>query len=94
MKKINQILRKISKVNYPSQYEVEFLVEWTTAVNYLSSGTISGSPIKQAFEKADQERMDVGDYAFGNSSPWSVKNMRNKPKVYWNNEKAKRLGLQ
>lgn len=96
MERFNEIFddRSLFKLeegrDYPSQDEVDFLYEWTEATNNLTTGRISGSPIKQAFEQSDMMRMKVWDYAFGDRSPWTVD--RRKGPI-WDNNKASKLGL-
>ncbi len=85
----------MSKKNYPRQDEAQALIEWTNAVNevYLSSCDIS-ELFQRKFNRADKIRQSLWKRVFGDRSPWSVKVRKNrKVTFYWNDDKAKKLGL-
>lgn len=87
----------MSKRDYPKQDEAQALIEWTNAVNevYLSSCDIS-EVFQRKFKRADKIRQSLYKRVFGVSSPWSVKVTKTKNRklaFYWNDDKAKKLGL-
>lgn len=83
------------KKDYPRQDEAQALIEWTNAVNdvYLSSCDIS-EIFQKKFKRADKIRQSLWERVFGVNSPWSVTTKKNrKLTFYWNDDKAKKIGL-
>lgn len=76
---------------YPSQAEAEALVEWINAIDNLSFG--GSSIVRREFEKADKIRIVIWDRIFGDTSPWAVRKGRREREVYWDEQKAKNIGL-
>lgn len=82
----------MSSLKYPSQYEAEAMCDWYNASNQMWFG---GAPmVREAFEKAEQIRIKLHMKVFGGESPWSIKRNKNgKAVVFWDKDKAEKLGL-
>ena len=81
-------------VNYPRQDEAQAVVDWFKGMNhvYLGSCEISDQ-LKEAFEKAESIRRSEWKRIFGDDSPWSHKGNGKSLSLVWDDDKAKRLGI-
>ena len=87
------------KKNYPRQDEAQMLADWWSAIStiYPSSSDIN-EETRNAFNKAEEIRIELHRKVFGSDSPWSarIKHLRsgNKMEIYWDDNKARSLGLE
>lgn len=79
-------------VKYPPQYDAEYLIEYTQAVQGLSAGGLSPQ-MQKLHQKIQSIHQKEWQRVFGDKSPWSVKLGGRKPKVIWDKFKAEKLGL-
>jgi len=81
------------KKKYPTQYDAESLADWFWNANKVFLGGAS-KEIRKAFYECENVRLKMHQEVFGNNSPWSMRKLPNgKPQVYWDHNKAKKLGL-
>lgn len=83
---------------YPSQDEAQMMADWWYGINHVYTGSSDIRPeTKQVFENTEKLRTALHAQIFGVNSPWSchVKRLKSGDKlvVYWDNDKATRLGL-
>ena len=83
--------------SYPTQQEVDFMVEWWERMNGLgmSAGFMdSDSVVKALYEKAESDRANEWQRIFGENSPWRADVHGKTLKASWDNNKAVRLGVK
>ena len=81
-------------VNYPGQDEAQAVVDWFKGMNnvYLGSCEVSDQ-LREAFEKAESIRRSEWERIFGDNSPWNHKGNGKSLSLVWDDDKAKRLGI-
>ena len=78
-------------IKHPSEAEVRLLINWSNSLVFPLTGS---QVVKDAFHKAEDYRLKVWDWVFGDNSPWSVKRgSKTMYSYFWDEDKAKRLGL-
>ena len=81
-------------VNYPGQDEAQAAIDWFKGTNnvYMTSCDISDQ-LREAFEKAETIRQSECERIFGDNSPWNHKGDGQSLSLVWDDDKAKRLGI-
>lgn len=81
--------------NYPSREEAEVCIEWFKSVDGVMWGADDISDgLKKAFEKSEHIRQTEWRRVFGDDSPWRCGGDIGSPKLIWDDDKARRLGVQ
>lgn len=77
---------------HPSQDSAEIIAKLKDMFSSLSYGGVD-SDIRKKIEQMDKIRLSMWDSAFGDKSPWSIKLRKGRSDVYWDDNKAEKLGL-
>ena len=81
-------------VNYPNQEEAQAMIDWLDGVNKVNTGLAGISDqLQAAFAKAESTRRSEWRRIFGDNSPWRVVPNGNSYSLKWDEDKAKRLGI-
>jgi len=89
MKKFEKYITEGKK--YPSQNDADGIIELSTALESVYLG--GTNKVRELMEKIDKLRLKVWQNIFNDKSPWSVTMERGKRVAYWDDQKAKNLGL-